>query len=103
MNSQNGFVKVCSKIIGAQQRDLRTLWEKKNKKKKQVVLKAKGIISQPHYALSREFILIPSGRHYNVPLKKNRTAFTVQVFFPSAISLLNVDRSIFTLIKTLCT
>lgn len=59
-NSLNGIVKVCSKISGAQQRDLCSLWEK------QVAQKAKRIISQSDHVLSSEFTVMPSVTHYNV-------------------------------------
>ncbi len=54
-NSLFSIVKVCSKIIGVQQRDLNSLWER------QVVQKAKGIVSQHSHILSSEFTKMPSG------------------------------------------
>lgn len=86
-NSLNGIVKVCSKIIGAQQRDLCYLWEK------QVAQKAKGIISQSDHVLSSEFTVMPSGRRYKVPLR--RTNRYSKSFVPSAIRLLNTGSSNF--------
>ena len=76
-NSLNTTVKVCSKIIGIQQRNLGRIWEK------QAAEKAKRIISQPDHIMSTEFLLLPSGRRYKVPRSKsNRFA---KSFIPSAI------------------
>ena len=79
-NSLNNIVKVCSKIIGSQQRSLHSLFEER------VVHRAKGIIGSDH-VLSREFSLLPLGRRYKAPPRKtNRYANS---FVPSAIRLLN--------------
>lgn len=59
--SLNGAVEVYSKVIGAQHRDLCSLWEK------QVVLKAKGNISQPNHVLSRGFTVMVLLLYSNVP------------------------------------
>ena len=70
-------------MIGIQQRNLGTIWEK------QAAEKAKIIISQPDHIMLTEFLLLPSGRRYNVPKSKsNRYA---KSFIPSAIKLLNTD------------
>ena len=63
-NSLCSIVKVCSKIIGIQQRDLGSLWER------QVVQKAKGIISQYGHILSSEFTTMPSGRRFIAPIRR---------------------------------
>uniref|UniRef100_A0A1A8LS20 Reverse transcriptase domain-containing protein n=3 Tax=Nothobranchius TaxID=28779 RepID=A0A1A8LS20_9TELE len=77
------IVKTCSKIIGAKQRDLQSLWEERVRKK------AKSILGQPLHALHSEFSLMPSGRRYYVPSRKtNRFANS---FVPSAIELLNSE------------
>ena len=82
-NSLNTVVKVRSKISGIQRRNLGTIWEK------QAAEKAKIIISQPDHIMLTEFLLLPSGRRYNVPKSKsNRYA---KSFIPSAIKLLNTD------------
>lgn len=86
-NSLNHIVKVCFKIIGAQQRDSCSLWEK------QVAQKAKGIISQSDHVLSSEFTVMPSGWHYDVPLW--RANCSCKSFIPPAIRLLNADNSHF--------
>lgn len=81
-NCLNNIVKVCSKIIGAQQSDLNSLWEKR------VLQKAKSIINHDHI-LSSEFTLMPSGRRYLPPLRKtNRYSRSI---IPSAIKLLNAE------------
>lgn len=46
-------VKICSKIIGVQQSDLTSLWER------QMFRKAKGIFSQSSHTLSSEFTMMP--------------------------------------------
>ena len=80
-NSLNNVVRVCSKIIGVQQKTLRTIWEER------VVQKARGIILQPNHILHSEFILLSSGRRFKAPLTKtNRYSMS---FIPSAIRLLN--------------
>ena len=80
-NCLYNIVKVCSKIIGIRQRDLSSLWER------QVIKRARGIISQPDHGLSSDFVLMPSGRRFAAPLvKTNRRA---KSFLPSAIRLLN--------------
>ena len=76
-NSLNTIVKVRSKISGIQQRDLGTIWEK------QAAEKAKIIISQPDHIMSIEFLLLPYGRHYNVPRSKSNQY--AKSFIPSAI------------------
>lgn len=70
--SEENTVHGCSKIIGIQQRNLGTIWEK------QAAEKAKIIISQRDHIMSTEFLLLPSGRRYNVPKSKpNRYAKSV--------------------------
>ena len=64
-NSLNTIVKVCFKIIGIQQRNLGTIWEK------QAAEKAKTIISQPDHIMLTEFLLLLSGRRYNLPRSKS--------------------------------
>ena len=76
----HGIVKVCSKIIEAQQEDLRSLWEKRAEQK------AKIIISQADHLLAREFSLMPSGRRYYAP--SHRTNRYANYFIPSYIKLL---------------
>ena len=81
-NCLNNIVKVCSKIIGAQQSNLNSLWEKR------VLQKAKNIINH-NQILSSEFTLLPSGRRYLPPHRKtNRYS---KSFIPSAIKLLNAE------------
>ena len=86
-NSLNNIVNVCSKIIGAKQRPLCSLWEH------QVRQKAKSILSQPDHVLSGQFSLMPSGRRYRVPVW--RTGRYSRSFIPSAVRLLNADDSHF--------
>ncbi len=82
-NSLNQIVKVCSKIIGVQLKDLGSLW------KERVVQKARGIMDQPGHILSSDFSLMPSGRRYLAPPRKtNRYSNS---FIPSAIRLLNAE------------
>ena len=77
----NDIIKVCSKITGVQLKDLSSLW------KTRVVQKADSILSHPDHVLGREFVIMPSGRWYYVPVRKtNRYANS---FIPSAIRLLN--------------
>ena len=86
-NSLNAVVKVCSRIIGVQQGNLSSIWEKR------VVQKAKKIISQSDHVLSSEFVLMPSAQRYYVPPR--RTNRYSKSFFPSAVRLLNIDSSHF--------
>ena len=86
-NSLNSIVNVCSKIIGVKQRDLCSLWENQVKKK------AKSILSQPDHVLSGQFMMMPSGRRYQAPVR--RTNRYSRSFVPSAIRLLNADSSHF--------
>lgn len=58
-NSLNSIVKVCSKIIGVQQKDFG-----------RVVQKAKNIIDQHDHVLSSEFTIMPSGRRLIAPPRK---------------------------------
>ena len=70
-------------MTGIQQRNLGTIWLK------QAAEKAKMIISQPDHIKSTEFLLLPSGRRYNVPRSKSN--WYAKSFIPSAIKLLNSD------------
>ncbi len=57
LNSLKNIVYVCSNIAGVQLTDSSSLW------KKQMIYKAKRILSQSDHILSQEFSLLPSGWH----------------------------------------
>ncbi len=79
----NDIIRVCSKITGVQLKDLCSLW------KTRVIQKADSILSHPDHVLGSEFVIMPSGRWYYVPVRKtNRYANSI---IPSAIRLLNAQ------------
>ncbi len=76
-----GIVKVCGKIAGTLLYDLNELYRVRSRKK------AQAILADPSHALWGEFMLLPSGRRYNLPqCRRNRFK---RFFIPAAISLLN--------------
>lgn len=64
-NCLSSIIKVCSKIIGIQLTDSLTssIW------KKQVIQKARKVISHPDHILGQEFCLMPSGRRYQLHIQ----------------------------------
>ena len=82
-NILNGVVNICSKIIGAQQRDLSSLWRRR------VVQKAEDILRQPDHVLYDEFVLLPLGKRFLVP--EGHTNRYRNSFIPSAIKILNEE------------
>ena len=80
-NRLNDVVKVCSKIAGIALNDLSEVYRVR------CVRKAKAIIADPSHPLCQEFLLLPSGRRYNVPWCNTNTFKKSMI--PRAISLLN--------------
>ena len=66
-NRLTAVVKVCRKIAGTALNDLSEVY------KVRCVKKAKAIIADPSHPLCQEFLMLNSGRRYNVPrCKTNR-------------------------------
>lgn len=80
-NRLQGIVKVCSKIAGTSLNDLHDLYKVRSLKK------ARSIVADPSHPLWCDFMLLPSGRRYKLPLC-NTNRFK-KSFIPAAISLVN--------------
>ena len=74
-------VRVCGKVVGAQQKGMNELYAS------QVVRKARVIVNDGTHVLAKYFELLPSGRRYRTP--KTTTQRTRKSFVPRAIELMN--------------
>lgn len=78
----NRAVVEASRVIGQQQMSLTDIYTK------QVLNKARSILSLPDHPLRMEFNLLPSGRRYQLPrARTNRFKFS---FVPTALKLFNL-------------
>ena len=85
-NSLERIVRISSKIIGLDQRNLQQFTNRL------ILKKARTIIKDDNHALSEEYVTLKSGRRYRcVACRTNRRRLS---FLPTSIRLLNLDTNI---------